>query len=78
MQAGVWANWARINEGDHEFTIDFARVDQSVTPEVGVIVARIGVSPRMLPLLLDRLDAAWSSFTDNLAEELRDGGDGDH
>jgi hypothetical protein len=78
MQAGVWANWARVNEGDHEFTIDFARVDQSVEPNVGVVVARVGVSPQMLRLLLDRIDEGWSSFTDNLAEELRDRGDHDH
>ena len=75
MQAGVWANWARVNEGDHEFTIDFARVDHSVAPNVGVVVARVGVSPRMLRQLLDRLDEAWSSFADNLAEELRDADD---
>jgi hypothetical protein len=78
QQAGVWANWARVNEGDHEFTIDFARVDQSVTPEVGVVVARIGMSPQMLRLLLDRIEVAWSAFADNLAEELRDRGDDDH
>ena len=78
MQAGVWANWARVNEGDHEFTIDVARVDQSVVPNVGVVGARVGVSPQMLRLLLDRIDEGWSSFTDNLAEELRDRGDDDH
>ena len=76
QQAGVWANWAAINESDHEFTIDFARVDHSVTPNVGIVVARVGMSPRMLRQLLDRLDVAWSSFTDNLAEELRDADDG--
>ena len=75
MQAGVWANWAAINESDHEFTIDFARVDHSVEPNVGVVVARVGISPRMLRQLLDRLDEAWSLFADNLAEELRDADD---
>ena len=75
MQAGVWANWGVINESDHEFTIDFARVDHSVVPNVGVVVARIGISPRMLRQLLDRLDEAWSLFADNLAEELRDADD---
>jgi hypothetical protein len=75
QQAGVWANWAAVNESEHEFTIDFARVDHSVTPNVGIVVARIGMSPRMLRQLLDRLDVAWSSFADNLAEELRDSGD---
>ena len=47
QQAGVWSNWAAINESDHEFTIDFARVDHSVDPNVGVMVARVGISPRM-------------------------------
>lgn len=74
MQAGVWANWAVINESDHEFTLDFARVDHSVEPNVGVVVARIGMSPRMLRQLLDRLNEAWSSFADNLAEDILDSG----
>ena len=88
MQAGVWANWAAINESDHEFTIDFARVDHSVEPNVGVVVARVGMSPRMLRQLLDRMNDAWSSFADNLAEGILDsgapsapdpdGGDADH
>jgi hypothetical protein len=38
-------------------------------------VARIGISPRMLRQLLDRLEEAWSAFADNLAEELRDADD---
>jgi hypothetical protein len=71
MQAGVWANWAVVNESEHEFTIDFARVDHSVDPNVGVVVGRIGMSPRMLRQLLDRLEKAWSAFNENLAEELR-------
>ena len=75
MQAGVWANWGVINESDHEFTIDFARVDHSVEPNVGVVVARVGISARMLRQLLERLDEAWSLFADNLAEELRDADD---
>jgi hypothetical protein len=70
MQAGVWANWGAINESDHEFTIDFARVDHSVEPNVGVVVGRIGMSPRMLRQLLDRMNEAWARFADNLAEDL--------
>ena len=72
MQAGVWANWGAINESDHEFTIDFARVDHSIDPKVGVMVARVGISPRMLRQLLDRLNESWEAFTDQLAEDLRD------
>ena len=72
QQAGVWSNWAAINESDHEFTIDFARVDHSVDPNVGVMVARVGISPRMLRQLLDRLNESWEAFTDQLAEDLRD------
>jgi hypothetical protein len=82
MQAGVWANWGAINESDHEFTIDFARVDHSVEPNVGVVVGRIGMSPRMLRQLLDRMNEAWASFADSLAEDLlpvdaADSGDAD-
>ncbi|MEL7210507.1 MAG: DUF3467 domain-containing protein [Actinomycetota bacterium] len=72
MHAGVWANWAVINDSDHEFTLDFARVDHSVSPNVGVVVARIGMSPKLLRQLLDRMDEAWARFADDLAEDLRD------
>jgi len=53
----------------HEFTIDFARVDHSVEPEQGVVVARVGISARMLQQLTDTLGETWADY----AERVYDG-----
>jgi Protein of unknown function (DUF3467) len=34
--AGVWANWAQVSHSDHEFTLDFVRMDSTVPPPGGV------------------------------------------
>ena len=61
-QAGVWANWAAVTDSDHEFTVDFARVDHSVEPALATVVARVAMSPKMLRQLLDRLGEAWDDY----------------
>jgi hypothetical protein len=61
-QAGVWANWAAVTDSDHEFTVDFARVDHSVEPPLATVVARIAMSPKMLRQLTDQLSAAWDDY----------------
>ena len=61
-QAGVWANWAAVTDSDHEFTVDFARVDHSVEPALATVVARVAMSPKMLRQLLDRLTEAWDDY----------------
>jgi hypothetical protein len=41
--AGVWANWARVSQTIHEFTLDFVRLDPTINK--GIVVARcVGVS----------------------------------
>ena len=69
-QAGVWANWASVSEGDHEFTIDFVRVDHSVDPEHGVVVARVGISARMLHELTDTLTGTWTDYATRVYDEV--------
>jgi hypothetical protein len=45
--AGVWANFARVSHSEHEFTLDFIRMDysQGSPPRRGIVVARVGFSP---------------------------------
>jgi hypothetical protein len=45
--AGVWANFAQVVHSEHEFTLDFVRMDysQGIPPRRGIVVARVGLSP---------------------------------
>ena len=65
--AGVWANFARVNHSEHEFTIDFVRIDYgSVTEDSdeadGIVVARVGVSPLFVRQLITALEENWSTY----------------
>jgi hypothetical protein len=73
--AGVWANWARINHSEHEFTLDFVRLDHSESPpRRGIFVARVGVSPLFITQLIDLLQANWSSYAAKaMPKEVRGG-----
>jgi hypothetical protein len=63
---GVWANFARVHHSEHEFTIDFMRLDySSVTDEGemrGIVVARVGVSPLFVRQLIGALEDNWSKY----------------
>jgi hypothetical protein len=63
---GVWSNFALVHHSEHEFTIDFMRLDySSVSPEgemQGIVVARVGVSPLFIQQLIDALQANWSKY----------------
>lgn len=72
VQAGVWANDAHIQAGDHEVTVDLLRVDHSVEPEIGTVVARVAMSPKLLRQLIDGLTEAWDDYVDTSARELLD------
>ena len=63
QQAGVWANFARVNHSEHEFTIDFVRIDYASAPKLsGVVVARVGVSPLFVMQLVTALNENWESY----------------
>ena len=65
MRGGVWANSARVSHSDHEFTIDFMRIDYSdITPErvPGVVVSRVNLSPLMVTQLQNALSDNWSKY----------------
>jgi hypothetical protein len=63
---GVWANFAGVHHSEHEFTIDFMRLDySSVTDDgemTGVVVARVGVSPLFVRQLITALEDNWAKY----------------
>jgi hypothetical protein len=61
--AGVWANFARVNHSEHEFTIDFVRIDYASAPKLtGIVVARVGVSPLFVTQLITALQDNWDKY----------------
>jgi hypothetical protein len=58
--AGVWSNWAQASYGEHEFTIDFVRVDP-LLPR-GIVVARVSGSATFIMQLIDTLNAVWHDW----------------
>ncbi|HET7571770.1 MAG TPA: DUF3467 domain-containing protein [Gaiellaceae bacterium] len=75
-QAGVWANFARVNHSPHEFTIDFVRLDFASQPMTGIVVARVAVSPLFITQLIGALNDNWAKYADKaMPKEVRDGDD---
>lgn len=76
MRGGVWSNFAVVSHSEHEFTIDFARLDhgQVVDGKVpGIVVSRVNLSPLMVSQLLDALGDNWRRYAQKaLPKELRD------
>ena len=58
--AGVWANWAQVSQGDHEFTIDFVRMDPTLPR--GIVVARVSGSSLFIMQLIDTLNHVWQDW----------------
>ncbi len=66
MAGGVWSNFAGVSHSEHEFTIDFMRLDYSQvdadTGIRGIVVARVGVSPLFVRQLIAALEENWSKY----------------
>ena len=58
--AGVWANWAHVSQGEHEFTVDFVRMDP-VLPR-GIVVARVSGSSLFFMQLIATLTSVWQNW----------------
>jgi hypothetical protein len=58
--AGVWANFARVTHSEHEFTLDFVRMETGSTQ--GIVVARVSVSPLFITQLIDALGSNWQKY----------------
>ena len=63
---GVWANFARVSHSEHEFTLDFVRVDYAAgtedQPMPGMVVSRVSVSPLFVTQLIQALQANWDKY----------------
>lgn len=59
---GAWANFARVGHSEHEFTLDFIRIDHSQQPPIGVVVSRVSVSPLFVTQLIDALSENWKMY----------------
>lgn len=71
--AGVWANFARVSHSEHEFTLDFVRLDYANNPPNGIVVARVSVSPLFVTQLIDTLGDNWDKYAEKaLPKEARD------
>jgi hypothetical protein len=63
QMAGVWANFASVSHSEHEFTIDFVRMDGTAPPPGrGIVVARVAMSPLFITQLIDALQKNWSGY----------------
>lgn len=60
QMAGVWANWAQVSHTEHEFTLDFVRLDP--VRKSGIVVARVSVSPLFVTQLIDALGQNWQNY----------------
>ena len=58
--AGVWANFARVSQSIHEFTLDFIRHDS--TTQKGIVDARVSVSPLFVSQLIGALQQEWTKY----------------
>src|SRR3954466_3867551 len=76
QMAGVWANFASVSHSEHEFTIDFVRMDGTAPPPGrGVVVARVSMSPLFITQLIDALQKNWSGFAQKaMPRDLLGGG----
>ena len=70
LQVGVWANDAIVHPGEDEVTVDMLRVDRTVDPEIGTVVARVAMSPKLLRDLIDSLTDAWDHYAEGVARQL--------
>jgi Protein of unknown function (DUF3467) len=74
--AGVWANFAQVNHSEHEFTLDFVRIDYSQQPpQRGIVVARVAVSPLFITQLIDALQRNWTKYAEKAMPKEVHGGD---
>lgn len=66
IQRGVYANMARVNHSEFEFSIDFANADFAGQDAAGnipaIVVCRVMVSHEFMPRLLEALQDNYSRY----------------
>lgn len=74
--AGVWANFASVVHTQHEFTLDFIRMEAHGAQ--GMVVARVSVSPLFITQLIDALGDNWQKYAAKaLPKEVHESGAND-
>ena len=72
QMAGVWANFANVSHSEHEFTLDFVRLDP-IQRGRGIVVARVAVSPLLIDQLREALRINWAEYVSkSMPQEVRD------
>jgi hypothetical protein len=76
LMPGVWANYAQVSHSEHEFTIDFVRMDGTAPPPGrGIVVARVSMSPLFITQLIDALQQNWGGYAQKaMPTDLLEGG----
>jgi hypothetical protein len=76
LMPGVWANFAQVSHSQHEFTIDFVRMDGTAPPPGrGIVVARVSMSPLFITQLIDALQQNWSGYAQKaMPHDIMEGG----
>lgn len=59
---GVWANFASISHTQHEFTLDFVRMEADGSR--GIVVSRVSVSPLFISQFIEALNTNWSRYAE--------------
>lgn len=66
VQRGVYANMARVNHSEFEFSIDFANADFAGQDASGnipaIVVTRVMISHEFMPRLLEALQDNYSRY----------------
>jgi len=66
LAGGVWSNFALVHHSEHEFTIDFVRLDSAslnADGEMqGIVVTRVGLSPLFVRQLIAALEENWAKY----------------
>ena len=75
QMGGVWSNWARVSHSPYEFTLDFVRLDFTMNPPQGVLVARVNLSPLMITQLMEALQMNWDGYAEKSMPKEVDGHD---
>ena len=76
QMAGVWANWAQVSHSEHEFTLDFVRLEYAADPPRGIVVSRVSVSPLFVTQLIDALTDNWKTYAQKAMPREVHGDDG--
>jgi hypothetical protein len=71
----LWANWAQVSYTEHEFTIDFVRMDPLLSR--GIVVARLSGSPTFVMQLIDTLNNVWQDWAKKAMPPEVHGDDGE-